>query len=122
MAVISGKDGTVTFNSVQVLQVTGFTLNHTSNNSAWASSNTAGYKNRVAGTKDWNGSFQAKYDASIVPTVGQSANMALLLGSGETASGTAIIDSVNVVVDIDNGEAVGYTMNFSGNGALTMPT
>lgn len=122
MAVISGKDGSVTFNSAEVLQVTGWTLTHTSHNSAWASSSTGGYRQRVAGVKDWGGSFTAKYDVAIVPTVGQSAALVLELDGSDSASGTAIIDSVSLVVDINTGEAVGYSLAFSGNGPLTMPS
>ena len=122
MAVISGKDGSVTFNSTEVLQVTGWSLTHTSHNSAWASSSTGGYRQRVAGVKDWGGSFTAKYDAAIVPTVGQSAALVLELDGSDSATGTAIIDSVSLVVDINTGEAVGYSLAFSGNGALTMPS
>lgn len=122
MAVISGKDGSVTFNSAEVLQVTGWTLTHTSHNSAWASSSTGGYKQRVAGVKDWSGGFTAKYDATIVPTVGQAAALVLDLDGSDSATGNAIIDSVQLVVDINTGEAVGYSLTFSGNGPLTMPS
>lgn len=122
MAAISGKGGTATFNGAQILQVTRWTLTHRSMNSAWASSSTAGYRNRVAGVKDWQGTIHAKYDASIVPTVGQIAALSLALDATDAASGQAIVDEIELEVDIDTGQVVGYVLAYSGAGALTMPS
>ncbi len=119
MAAISGKDGSVTWNAGNVSHITHWTCTETANNSAWASSSTAGYKNRVAGVKDWRGTFSAKYDGTITPTVGQAAALVLKLDATEQLSGNAIIDSIELEVDIDEGEVVGYRCEFSGNGALT---
>lgn len=122
MAAISGKGGSATFNSSQILQVTRWTLTHRSNNSAWASSSTSGYRNRVAGVKDWQGTIHAKYDASIVPEVGEIATLSLALDGSDSASGQAIIDEIELEVDIDTGQVVGYVLAYSGAGALTMPS
>lgn len=123
MPVLSGKDGTVTWNSAQVSQITHWRCTETVHNSAWASSSTGGYKNRVAGTKDWRGAFAGKYDGTIAATVGQGSigmpvELVLTIGPSESLTGNAIIDSIHLEVDIDNGEVVGYLAEFSGNGPL----
>lgn len=125
MAVLSGKDGSVTWNGGVISQVTGWRCTETAHNSAWASSSTDGYKHRVCGVRDWSGSFSAKYDISIAATVGQgtisgtAVTLVLQIGESESLSGHAIIDSIELDVDVNSGDVVGYTCNFSGAGALT---
>lgn len=125
MAVLSGKDGNVTWNGGAISQVTGWNCTETARNSAWASSNTAGYKHRVCGVRDWSGWFSAKYDGSIAATVGQgtisgtAVSLVLHLNDDESLTGNAIIDSIELEVDVNTGDVVGYTCKFSGTGALT---
>ncbi len=125
MAVLSGKDGSVTWNGGAISQVTAWKCTETAHNSAWASSSTAGYRHRVCGTRDWSGWFAAKYDGSIAATVGQGTisgtpvSLVLQIGPSETLTGNAIIDEVELEVDVNTGDVVGYTCNFSGTGALT---
>lgn len=125
MAVLSGKDGSVTWNGGAISQVTFWKCNETSNNSAWASSSTEGFKHRVCGVRDWTGEFHAKYDGSIAPTVGQGSisgtavALTLKINDTETLTGNAIIDAVELEVDINTGDVVGYVCRYSGTGTLT---
>lgn len=127
MALHSGKTGTVTWNSGTVSHVTSWQCTETVNSSAWGSSNTAGYKHRVAGTKDWSGTFAAKYDSSIAPVVGEGTraegatpvSLVLTLATNETLTGNAMIESVALDVNVDTGDVIGYTCTFGGNGPLT---
>ena len=59
---ISGRDGSVDVGGSAVAEVTGWRFNPTSNNSAWASSDTSGYKNRIKGVLDGSGSIDFKLD------------------------------------------------------------
>ena len=125
MAVLSGKTGKVTWNSADVSQVTSWTCTETAVMSKWASNNTSGYKNCVAGTKDWSGSFAFKYDSTIAPTVGQgtaigsAVSLVLTADTSETLTGNAVVESIELSCDIDNGEIVSGVCNFTGNGVLT---
>lgn len=117
MATISGKDGSVN----SFADITGWTLNVTSNNSAYASSSTGGWKKRVPGVKDWSGSFSGKYNGSVPVSEGEEVTLTLGVDATDSYSGDAVIDQVNLQVDIDNGEVVGFTASFSGAGPLTVP-
>lgn len=124
MAVISGKDGTLKQGTTTIANVTNWKVNQISNNSAWASNSTSGFKNRVAGVKDWNGTFSMKRDTSaVVPiTIGTIYALHLLEDGTKEYSGDAIIDNIEEAVDIDNGESISLEVTFSGAGALTVPS
>lgn len=123
MAVISGKGGTVLAGGTPVAEVTLWRLVHTANNSAWASSSTGGYKQRVCGTRDWSGMLQTKRDtAAVIPlVVGTIYELDLTEDGTKKYEGSAIIDAIDETVDIDTGEAIGLTIRFSGAGGLTVP-
>lgn len=122
MPVISGKNGTVSTGSA-VTDVLNWRLNRSSNNSAFATSNTAGYKNRVAGTADWSGSISVvrNTNAVIQFVVGSTYNLVLTEDGTKNWNGAMIVDSLEEMVNIDTGDYIGVTVNFSGNGALTPP-
>lgn len=131
MAGISGKDGSVELTGAPAgdgaqAEITGWTLNTSSNNPSWASSTNPGYKKRVAGVKDCNGSISGKYNSdnvlfdSLLPGVSVTLTLKLS-GSAGFYAVPALIDDFNLEVDMDNGDVVGWTANFSGNGAWTVP-
>lgn len=117
MATISGKDGQVN----DFDDITGWSINVTSNNSAYASSSTAGWKKRVAGVRDWSGSFSGKFNDVLPVAEGEEVALTLALDDTDSFSGTAVIDQISLQVDVDNGDVVGFTANFSGSGELTSP-
>lgn len=125
MAVLSGKGGTVTWNSGAVSQILSWTCNETVVDSSFGSSSTSGWKNRVAGTRDWSGSFRALYDTTIAPTVGQgtatgsAVSLVLGIAASESLTGNAMVTGVEMEVDVDNGTYVAYVVSFGGNGELT---
>lgn len=137
MAGFSGKGGYVKAGSTQVAEVTKWNFKATSNNPAWASSDTAGYKTRVAGVKDGSGSLEMKVDRTslFLATLTEGTLVTLHLYAEEhfdTATPPvedskkwdipAIIDDYDINVDIDGGEAVSVTVAFSTVGAWTAPT
>jgi hypothetical protein len=125
MAGISGKDGSVLVASTPVAEITKWTFNAKSNNPAWASSDSAGYKKRVAGVKDGSGSIEMKYDPSnsflAQADVGTSATLKLYINATKFFSVPAIFDSYDFEVDLDDGDVVGVSADFSANGAWTNP-
>lgn len=126
MATISGKDGKIEIDSTQLADITSWTLNTTSNNAAYASSSTSGYKKRVPGVKDGSGSVQGKLDISDPITddfeEGSAVTLKLYIDATRFYSVPAVIDSLAIDVDIDNGDVVPFTANYSTDGAWSKPT
>lgn len=122
MAVIGGKDGTVN-NGSAVGNVKNWSITHTSNNSAWGSSSTGGYKNRVPGTKDWSGTITVARDvAAVIPfVVGNTYTLNLTENGTKFYTGNGIVDSVAETIDVDNGTQTDVVVAFSAAGALTVP-
>ena len=58
---LSGKDGNVDVGGTDVAEITSWSFNPTANVSAWGSSDSSGYKKRLAGTKDGTGSMAGKF-------------------------------------------------------------
>jgi hypothetical protein len=110
---ISGKSG-----SANGANVTSWSFNPTSNNPAFATESTGGYKDRVAGIQDGSGSIEGKWDGSADFTVGAEVTMTLSDGTN-SYSVPAIIDSYSVEVNATDGEPVSWSADFSINGAWT---
>ena len=121
---ISGKNGKVTVASTDIGDVTKWSLDLESNNPAYASNSTSGVKKRVAGVKDSSGSIEYKLDsaAALPLAAGDTVTLKLYINASKYYQGDVIIDKVGVVTDIDTGEIVAQTAQFSGNGAWTPPS
>jgi hypothetical protein len=125
MTGISGKNGKVQIVSSDVAECTGWTFNPTSNNPSWGSCDGGGYKQRVAGVKDGSGSIEGKFnpDDPIYDHLEEGTSVVLKLYINATAyyRVPAIIDSFSLEVDMDDGDVVGWSADFSTNGAWTKP-
>lgn len=120
MALFSGKDGSVS-GPIGSANVTKWTCDLTVSTSRVGHSNSSGWKATVAGTKEGTGSYEAKLDSGdTIPNIGDSVSLTLNTGGSLQLSGNAIIKSVHVEVDIDNGEAVGYSASFETDGPWTV--
>ncbi len=126
MAAQSGKNGNVVSGSDDIAHVTNWTWNPSSNNPDWASSDTSGYKKRVAGIKDGTGTVDFKYDFTdrIHSTldVGSEVTLKLYLNATDYFSVPAIVDDISYEVNINEGDVVGGTLTFSQNGEWTNPS
>lgn len=126
MSAISGKNGKVLAGAVTLAEITGWTFNPTSNNPSWSSSGTSGHKTRVAGVKDGSGSFDFKYDDAdeLWDTLeeGDTVTLNLYLNASKYFVVPAIIDGISYEVDINDGEMVGGSADFSKTAAHTNPT
>ena len=110
MAAISGKDGSVGSYS----EITAWSLSITSNNSSYASSDTAGYKKRVAGTKDVTGSFEGKWTGSAPVDVGDLVSgLVLNLDGSQSYTLDAVVEGFTMEVDLDDGEIIGWSADFA---------
>jgi hypothetical protein len=126
MAVVSGKDGNVKVGATTIAHVTKWSFSPESNNPNWASNQTAGYKNRVAGIKDGKGKLSCKWDTTALQIatidVGQAITLDLFTTATQKYVVPAIIDDLEVTVDLDKGETEDLDIKFSITGAWTNPT
>ena len=120
MAVISGKNGTISFGGSSVADCTGWSITTTSNNPAYGSCDTAGWKKRVAGIKDSSGNFTAKYNGAIAIAAGDTGSGVFTIDGSATYTVPIIVDQVQLEVDMDEGDTVGYSIDWSGNGAVVI--
>lgn len=120
MPAFSGKDGSVTIGTDQVADVTKWSAEHKVATGRFGSSSSQGWKQSVPGVQEITGDFEAKLqETTAYPDVGSTVN--LNLNTGKLAlSGSAIITSVSLDVDIDNGEPVGFKASFESNGPWTI--
>lgn len=122
---VSGQFGDVKIGATQVCEVCKWGFTPKANNPSYASNKTAGYKARVAGIKDGSGSIEGKYDPAnpIMSTldVGTLVTLKLYLTATVFYSVPSIIDSLKIDVDLDTGDFVSFTADFSTNGAWTNP-
>ena len=123
MAGISAKSGTITAGGVEMNNVRNITITETSDNKAYATNDTDGQMNRVAGHLDWSGSLElyAESGTLIVPNSMAAGGAFVLIAKSDgtkNVSGTAIIDSVENNIDVESGDLVSVTINFSGNSVL----
>ena len=121
----SGVGGDVQIAASSVAEIKSWQFNRTSNNPSWASNVSAGYKKRVAGVKDGSLTFEFVYDFNdkIELTLKEGDEVTVVLFSDATHSYSApcIVDSLELNVDINDGEPVGGTITASTNGAWTDP-
>jgi hypothetical protein len=123
MAVLSGKNGTIYLGADEMTPVAQWKLVVVSNNPEYVANDTAGWKQRVAGVCDSAGMFVVMADQAGHCPVSEGDSVTLNLhvdNSGVNYYGVpAIVDNIQVDVDISSGKVVAYVVTFSGNGAVT---
>ncbi|MBC7350852.1 MAG: hypothetical protein H5U08_00690 [Thermogutta sp.] len=116
MAVLSGKNGTVTIGTNQI-EILRWTLDIEAEVSKYGS---GGWKKAVAGVIDVKGSFEA-VDSANIPDAGTEVSLTLTQGTGgKTYSGSAIVKKVSVTVVPDTGEIIKYSVDFEGSDEWTI--
>jgi hypothetical protein len=115
MAVLSGIAGAVD----GVDTVGRWTVNHAADLQAIFASNTKEGPVVLDGNLDWSGSWQSKKSTpDHMP--GDAVTFKGSIDGTNGATGTVIIDAVEIEVDIEAGAAIACTVEFSRNGALTL--
>ena len=122
MSFISGKDGTLKLDDVEVTQVTNWRIDKASRNKAYTANDTGAARKRVPGAKDCSGRFEIKTTQSGHVPVEEGDVVVLELhvdGSGENYYQVpAIVDAIRAGVDISEGKMVVHLVKFSGNGPI----
>ena len=115
MGVITGILGAI--NTRELIR--DWSIAYKGNLAEYAASNTRAAKSALLGNKDWSGSFKG-YGSLPEVMPGEAMSFAGTINTVKGATGTAIIDSLEINCDIEGGKPIDYTASFSGNGALTL--
>ena len=121
---ISGKGGKVLIGATPVAEVEEWSLDEDVFTSRWVSSDTAGAKRTIGGATEFAGSFNYKFDmAATGPIVlnGASVTLKLYLDSTHFYQGAAVLKARKNKVSLQ-GEVIGGSCTFEGDGVLTQPT
>ena len=119
MAVITGKDGTFSWEDAEQAAVSAWKLTRTSNNPDYHTNDSGGSKQRVAGVKDCSGTITFMDRPSINPG---DIGTAVLYTNEDIFTGEIIIDEESETCDINAAGIIEFTYNFSGHGAMTPST
>jgi hypothetical protein len=86
----------------------------------FAANDTGGWKAGVSGTKDSSGSF----NMNDKPTFNEGDEIALVLYTGQDVYtlATALIESIESVVDVNDGPPVSFAVTFQGTSAVSEST
>lgn len=110
------------------MDVNTWSLNKRAVVTSFGSSDSAGYKKAVAGTKSASGQVRVKWDDALVLPCreGDSGTLNLFLnGSGvgnEKFTVPCVIETCDVECDMDDGTVTSAVLGFVSNGAWTEPT
>ena len=97
-----------------------WSVNPTAELHPYADASTSGWKNRVAGVKDWTASFREISRGSPALSAGQSlATISFIEFSTYVWTGAARVQGVAVAADPNTGAPSEYIYTIEGNGALT---
>ena len=124
MAVITGKDGSVSVDAVNVSTVSSWSVSIEADTLEYTSFDSGGWKDMMGSLKSWSGSIEGFADtaqtASIV--VGDEVTLVLVEGGtgSKTYTGSAIVTSKSV--DASTAELVTVSFDFTGSGILAEST
>lgn len=129
MAVVTGINGAVSVGGTEIADVRNFSITHEKSNQEYGSSSTAPWKASAEGAEMWSGSIEAflrSHDVEDGTDVeqeideGDEITLELTTHTGETISGSALVDSLDgYEVDINGSGLISVSINFTGKGTLT---
>lgn len=119
MSVISGNSGAVEHAGTDVAAVGKWSISSTADLQKYVASNTKSGTVTLDGNTDWSGSYEAKGHTPF-KMPGEAFTFEGSIDGSKGASGTAIVDQVEITIDIEAGAIIAHTVTFSANGALTL--
>ena len=122
MAVLKGKDGSISAGLNNLANITSFTINEEADTLETTAMGNAGYKTFVGSLKSWSGTVEAVFDdTDAAVTVGSAITLTVVVDDGSSNqvqySGSCIVTSRSVEVAV--ADLVGVTFEVTGSGALT---
>lgn len=129
MATYAGKEGSVTFATTAIGELTGWTLNaevemldDTVMGDDWKTvkGGLGSWSGTATGYLDYGNAQQAAaiVDIMVASPTGDSVALVFLAATGKTFLGSALVSNVSIDASKDNIIGVGFT--FTGNGQLTV--
>lgn len=115
MSTISGALGAV--NGVHTVQ--NWSIDSEADLQAYVASNTKGGTGRMNGNKKWKGTYKA-LGHTPVQMPGSSITFTGTIDNVKGASGAAIVEQCEIVINIESGEIINYTTTFGSDGALSL--
>jgi hypothetical protein len=122
---ISGEDGAVTISGGTTVNLTKFTVEQTSGIQDVTDSSSSGWREKIPnGFKDWKATVEGWVISGTADPVpgGAAAACVFTAKSGVTWSGSAIIARVGNALEVAGTNAVSFTVDLEGTGALTPAT
>lgn len=123
MAAISGQYALVKIGASSVAECQGFTWTRTCILHAYASCATGGFKKRVAGTRDGNGSINGVFNPDDAPEdyfdEGDAVTLLLYVDASSYYSVPAVIENLEISADIDDGAIMPWSASWGQNGAYS---
>lgn len=122
----SAKNGKVVWEGTELSHATQWTFREPNDTQEYASSGTAGYKNRIAGHNDATGSFNLYFDSGAdwrgVLKRGDIGTLQLFRDGTKFYEIEAIILDTEESADIEGGAAIKVAFNFGlATGTVTIP-
>ena len=125
MAVRSSKNGNAKWDDADIPDSRGWNFSPTSDNKQYASSDTSGHISRVAGHKDHSGTVRCYLDSGTdlegILLAGDTGTFKLYEDVTRFWECPVIIDSIEITTEIEGGEIVEVSINFSATAAFTKP-
>ena len=121
---ITGVDGVLVADAGDMAHTRTWSLNRSADNQAYVSSDTDGATKRLKGNTDWSGSatFYLDDGSDFTLDEGDTFDVELVKDASHKYAGPAIVDSIDIEVDVEANTIIGGTIEFSANGKLTTET
>ena len=122
MAVLKGKDGSISAGLNNLANITSFTINEEADTLETTAMGNAGYKTFVGSLKSWSGTVEAVFDdTDSAVAVGSAITLTVVVDDGSSNqvqySGSCIVTSRSVEVGV--ADLVTVSFDVTGSGALT---
>ena len=122
MAVLKGKDGSISAGLNNLANITSFTINEEADTLETTAMGNAGYKTFVGSLKSWSGTVEAVFDdTDTAVSTGSAITLTVLVDDGSSTqvqySGSCIVTSKSVEVGV--ADLVTVSFDVTGTGALT---
>ncbi len=122
MPMLSGKSGNVSIDGEELAQVTGWRLRTSTQATSYASSSTGGFKRRLPGARQASGSLAFLLDTAVPQTSlheGEAVELLLKMDAARGVRVPAVIDALDLQIDVASGQIIGGRFQFTSDGAWT---
>jgi len=121
MAVITGKDGSVSVDSTNVTLITSWSISIEADTLEFTNFGSGGWKENMGSLKSWSGSIEGFADTAQAATLAVGSTVTVVLVEGGTGSttytGDAIVTSKSV--DASTADLVTVSFDITGSGTMT---